>query len=226
MSSMLKRALLAGPLTLALSGVAYAVPLRFENADAPDRIDWENSFVDLTKPASQQPGDLLFSVENSVSTSSKNKEIIITSGISPTGTVVLLGEFFNVEPLAFGEEIAPVEPSSGTGGGALFETTIAPGGDVSTEFSFPLGRWYVGASLGESIVEAERHAAWIFFDFFEGPDGIPDVDLLAWGYETEPGVPVAAGAPAPGAAGAFVIAGAAALRRRRRDGSESRPTRA
>jgi len=51
------------------------------------------------------------------------------------------------------------------------------------------------------------------------------VDALAWGYETEPGVAVAAGAPAPGAAGAFVIAGAAALRRRRRDGSESRPTR-
>ncbi len=221
MSWITRTHLLGASLSLAMGAAASGVPLRFENPEGPDRVDWENFFVDITKPASEQPGTLSSSVINNVDLDHSDPHTgdIITSGIGATGTVRLVGESFLLTPLEFGDLIGSGGVTPNMGGGLLFETVVTAEGEVATSFSFPLGRWYIGASFGESIVdETQRHAAWIFFDFFEGPDGIPDVELLAWGYETEPGVPVAAGAPAPGAAAPFVIAGAAALRRRRRSG--------
>jgi len=213
---MTMRSIILATIAAALSAsLALAVPLRFENPEGPDRIAWENFFVDITKPASEQPGDLLFSVRNAVNFT-KDKAITIMFSISPTGSVRLLGESSLLTPMEFGELIGPGGLTPNMAGGGLFTTTIAPGGDLSTEFRFPLGRWHIGASISSPFGSEERHFGWYFFDFFEGPDGIPDVDLLAWGFETEPGVPVAAGAPAPGAAGAFVIAGAAFCLRRRR----------
>ena len=47
------------------------------------------------------------------------------------------------------------------------------------------------------------------------------LDAFAWGYETEPGVPIAAGAPEPGSL-ALLAFGAGALASRRRKGKRQR----
>jgi len=137
---MTMRSIILATIAAALSAsLALAVPLRFENPEGPDRIAWENFFVDITKPASEQPGDLLFSVRNAVNFT-KDKAITIMFSISPTGSVRLLGESSLLTPMEFGELIGPGGLTPNMAGGGLFTTTIAPGGDLSTEFRFPLGR--------------------------------------------------------------------------------------
>lgn len=67
---------------------------------------------------------------------------------------------------------------------------------------------YVGARI---TIDNQFHYGWIGVTNNRGY-----IDVFAWGYETEPGVAIAAGVPAPGALGVLAVGAVGALSRKRR----------
>lgn len=204
-----------------LAASASSEPVRFENPTGAGHIDWENFAIDITLPASQQTGtESVSTLVNSVNVDPPEHfpQDIVSSLSMGFTTRIVVDPDIGIVPMEFGELIGPGGMIPDGGGAVFFRDTIEEnGGPVSSLVFFPLGVSFIGVSF-KAFPEDDvvTHFGWMEVDLFQRPDGTHKVDALAWGYETEPGVPVAAGAPAPGAAGAFVIAGAAWCLRRRR----------
>jgi len=216
--------ILAAVASAAWAALAVAEPMRFENPTGADRIDWENFWLDITLPASEQTGVRTDSTaENSVFEEPPNdphaSEVTRNSNLSPGGSMSFLVEpnLVNIVPLQFGDLIGPGGQIPNGGAGSFFADVFVDGELSFSRVRFPLGRSFIGISfLDRNVDPFATHFGWMEVNLFQRPDGTHKVDALAWGYETEPETAVRAGIPTPGTAGAFVILGAVALRRRRR----------
>jgi len=214
-------AALAAAAAIAAGTAAYAAPVRFDNPahGEPGHFHWPGDaagpYLDVTLPAAQQPGDYY----SSQSTVRQN----VTGGLSswysygpPNGgklgvlTATEAGGFYG--PLVFSAgDLIPV-PGGGTYYGRPFSDdagylhypgyTFLPEG-VPTYLGVLWGATYGGGSFSDSQygwLGVERTGA--------------EVELFAWGYETEPGVAIPAGIPEPGSLALLAFGACAALRRR------------
>ena len=202
-------AALAAGATIAAGTQAYAGPIRFENTAA---FVWTaasgHDVLDVTLSSAVQPG-VAGTPSAFVRTGDAYAQMVYrsTPGSRVQGT--LLGGYGFLVGVNGGDAI----PTAGTTpfGAAYIHTnyyyayyyagvrTLLPEGQVT----------YLGVSFdpGDGV-----HYGWI---------GVvrtgQEVDAFAWGYETDPGVPIAAGVPEPGTLAllAFGAAGLAVTRRRR-----------
>jgi len=198
---------LATGAALAAGTQAYGVPLRHENPPPghPDHFVWDDHTLDLTKNAAGQGGML---TDSSFYHHTLEAPAYYSSLFGfGTGEAQLYGPFywFIGPALDAGDPIPTPTPTtifSQYGIVAYFGLTNLPVGQQTyIGFRFNPGDGY--------------HYAWAKV-VLDGPQDRV-LDALAWGYETEPGVPVAAGAPEPGtlAALAFGVLVAGGRRRRR-----------
>ncbi len=202
----------AGTKALAAAGViaagtqAYADPIRFENPG--NQWDWElgplfggsmpQQFLDITLDAGSQ-GDTYLGYSNF-------KQVLYYGGSNYTTSIYSYAGIFSTNAHAIG-----VDGGTIIGGGGTFtgltnilstyygqETTYIPEG-VQT---------YLGAQIQ---IDYQTHYGWIGVVRTEGR-----LDTFAWGYESEPGVSVPAGAPEPGSLALLALGFCAAGNPRRR----------
>lgn len=198
--------------------VAYGVPVRFENPADAQHFDWRNANLNITQPASAQPGEITDSTifrrthieDFDEFTGITNVQSSITKAFTATYTAIDL-DLGNIMTRPLGWLIGPGGEEPLGGGGVLFSERRKSDGVVQPlTQNLPLGRSYFGVSfLLSSATPDERHYGWIGVDFIEFPDGTHDIDLFAWGYETDPNTAIFAGGvavPAPGPALMLVIA--------------------
>ena len=201
---------------LTIAAPAGAAPIRFDNPAGPGHFEWgaiPNSGDEVVLSLLHGPGD-----QNAVNGDlgafrQRNRGALGTdvrrSGPSPDGVQLVVapsGGLSHVVGVMEGTEI----PTPGTDG-----------------FSSGSGIWINDPVPGDpnSIIdEGVETYLGVRFDLGNGLQhgwigvvrtGIT-LDAFAWGYETEPGVPIAAGVPEPGTLSLLMIAGAALLRRRKR----------
>ena len=188
---------------------AYAEPIRFDNPSGAEHFIWYGGTG--TDPIGLE---------------------IISDAASQTGAYGGVAQFHQANDLPYGDMV-----SSGLGGGELQvggpydsflvgvdEGVIIPSGtpwnDYGTIFE---------PGLGSQLPEGQATYLGVQFPLVEGGDmhygwigvvyqNTVELDAFAWGYETDPGVPIAAGIPEPGTLAllAFGAAAVAATRRRLR----------
>jgi hypothetical protein len=108
--------------------------------------------------------------------------------------------------------------------GELIDSSAYYWSDLAYHVSFPGGSAFpngVARYMGVRFSDIDGyHYGWIGvvpdFDFSNPFNPKLDFDAFAWGYETEPGVPIIAGIPAPGTLAALAF-GAVVTRRKRKD---------
>ena len=214
------RACLLTAATLAAGTQAYGAAVRFEN---DTNFDWYFTTLDVTLPASAQTYGSVFDVTgNSVYLDyfsdfypAFSYQHSYTRG---NGAEVWSSGFSNrySAPLNSGELIG-----SGLEGGAWSQFS-------TLEFAFQEGDpyyyyyyrgtngfrgllppdgsdTYIGLRL---TIEGAQHYGWVGVQNFGG-----FIEVFAWGYETEAGVPVPAGVPSPGPASVLALGAVGALRR-------------
>ena len=200
---------------LAITTPAGAAPIRFDNPAGPGHFEWNSmaghEFLDIFSDASSQPG-----IMGAVGTFWRRDP--------PSGTTVRGAEsssdvqFINLDGggagpgrflvgVSFGETIPTLVGTDGfatsgfvfrTNADAGFPTTNLPEGQqtyLGVQFDLGIGIQYGWIGVTRTGME---------------------LDAFAWGYETEPGVPIAAGVPEPGTLSLLAIAGGVLMRRRRR----------
>lgn len=204
---------LAAAAAIAAGTQAYAMPVRFDNPAGPGHFDWipeiigfpSSSTLDITRPANDQPYE----------------------GVLQQGPGLLRQQDFNPSPGTVGALLGyggDVNVEFGYQGVYRFVEGL-PSGTL-----IPSGRpWYFRAYTDISYfglpglipegVETYVGVKFQQFGTYYGWIGVVRtgtfLDAFAWGYETDAGTPVAAGAPEPGTL-ALLAFGAAATRRRRR----------
>jgi len=199
---------LAAGAAIAAGTQAYADPIRFDNPlpGQPGHFDWAvigiRSGLDIAQsPGSQPGGD-----GGSTVFEQYVQEAGLFGGVyAPPGGGVEVGGYADY----FLDPVAP---------GALI-----PGGDPWQGFGFTS---YVG--YGSELPDGLRAYLGLRFDPGDGMHygwiGVVrddlELDAFAWGYETEPGVPIP-GTPEPGTL-AMLALGAGAVAARRRRGGEAR----
>ncbi len=204
-------AALAAMVALAVATPAEASPIRFDNPLGPEHFVWYGG----------PPTDAI-GLE------------IISDAASQTGAFVGLAQFgqTNADPST------PNNTVKGGLGGGEFQVT-GPYGDmvVGVDFGDPIPSGYAWRSVayiyypGDPwyLPENEETYLGVRFPLVEGGDwhhgwiGIVrtgvELDAFAWGYETEPGVGIPAGAPEPGSLALLALGAGAALGRRRQRGN-------
>jgi hypothetical protein len=100
--------------------------------------------------------------------------------------------------------------------GELIDGLAGPFYSHSLHFYFGIGSFGPGLSyMGVRFLDIDGyHYGWIAV--FNPDDSSFEFDAFAWGYETEPGVPIIAGIPAPGTLAALAFGAALTGRRRNR----------
>ena len=200
-TSVLTAAALA--VALVITAPADAVPIRFDNPVGPGHFDWSGGlgeviWLDITSPALNQPGDGgASSLTQVIGPTDSN----VGGNGGPSSAMVQLDSDFQF--WAMGVDLGTNIPSGlpwGISGMTTFDgfdSPIVEGQETYLGVQFDLG---VGIQYG-----------WI---------GVvrtgTELDAFAWGYETQPGVPIAAGVPEPGTWSLLVLGSAALLRRRSR----------
>jgi hypothetical protein len=211
MSRTRRRGLAVGIAALALmvwGTQANASPIRFDNAPVgdPGHFVWGNWNTDplislgITEPASAQPvwvGDgsppgtfvLLVNVDGT------------RSDVSGYGKVQKGGVSTGAVAAFQANEAIPSAMYTWSGTGALYRDTY--GSNFPEGVPLYLGcEFDLGAGYQYGWIGIVRTGLW--------------ADAFAWGYETEPGVPIAAGAPEPGTLAILAFGAVPALLRRRR----------
>jgi len=200
------RGALAAGATIAVGTQAYGVPVRYENPPEghPDHFEWQEHFLDLTKDAASQAN---------IATDAAFFHIAYDFfpwyswlfGWHSGATQIYGPAFLYVGPALQAGEPIPTPGVPWNLGGLVtyyYYTNLPVGQETYLGFRFDLGKGI--------------HYAWAKV-LLNGPHA-HELDALAWGYETEPGVPVAAGAPEPGSLAALAVGALmAGARRRGRD---------
>jgi len=206
---------------LGLSSAASAAIISFENPPGPGHFDWNASaghdFLNLVADAASQPG-----VSGAVGTFRRRDipgppaawNIAGATTTSRIETIVrnVPGAVSFLSALDFGTPIpTPIGPDvGGFGAGGNYFYNSDPG---FSQTEFPEGAVkYLGVR-----VDLDAGGP---LGFQYGWIGVvrtgTEVDAFAWAYETEVGVPIAAGAvPEPASLSLLLIGGVALLRRRR-----------
>jgi len=194
---------------------AYASPVRFDNPPGPGHFDWYH--------------------ETTATFSVCDLNVVLDAALQPPcgdSQAVPIG------PTTLRHVVDPIYPISwlqgqptATGLQTQAIGNIAVGVDAGTLIpsgpAFRVGPWVDGTLYGYPPLLPEGLATHLGTRMTL-PDGLhygwievvrtgDALDALAWGYETEPGVPIAAGVPEPGSLAllAFGAAGLASRRRRR-----------
>jgi len=215
--------------TAVFASTTSAVPVFFVNPEGTDRhivhtfpASGSFEFIDVSKPARQQPPPgsdplpgsafswsyVLDELGNPVGGPLGDpwKANLLPQGVPTPG---FLRDGSHPAILQFGAAIG----SGPLFGGASFErlSSLLPG-DATGFFGLRFAIW------NEAGTNFTTHFGWMQVDWLgEGLTGGVDLDILAWGYETTPDTPIAAGAvPAPGGAAVLALAGVFAARRGRR----------
>ncbi|MCG8407711.1 MAG: PEP-CTERM sorting domain-containing protein [Phycisphaerales bacterium] len=204
---------LAAGAVIAAGTQAYATPIRFDNPahGQPGHHRWRSgdfpdNALNITLDALSQPGDSLGSTPGVFFHGDLNNGVYSYASGNPGNELLHDGTYYLLDPLGAGQSI------SGAGTSWFgFALIVAEYGPPYT--LIPEGQnVYLGTRFdpGDGF-----HYGWI------GVNRIATgLQAFAWGYETDPGVPIAAGAPEPGSLAllAFGAAGVAGTHRRRRDG--------
>jgi hypothetical protein len=184
---------------------ASAGPVRFDNPAGVGHFDWaapsgsNDNWLDITLPASAQPGAGASGLSSLKHEFNANSGFVVDEGASPLVNVAVNGYFL-------------VGLSAGT--------------DISDSLSWSSLGYTAYTGYGSYLPEGTPTYLGVRFDLGGGNqfgwigvvrDGF-QLDAFAWGYETEVGVAIAAGAgiPAPGGL-ALIALGALGITRRRRE---------
>jgi len=205
---------------LAVAGVAIMVcgtqanadPVRFDNPPGAGHYEWppplddQTHWLDVTQPAGSQPA----LPENPIALQqqwiSSDSRVRGETG----GAEVEIGGLWGLFLTDVGEGTPIPSGLSWSQSGYIYYT-----GDY---WELPAGQpAYIGMRFdpGDGL-----HYGWI--NVVRDPDATNPyaLDALAWGYETEAGVPIPAGAvPEPGSLALLAFGAGAALRRRRQRGN-------
>lgn len=191
---------------VAAGTTAYASPVRYDNPDHGEtgHFHWaapigsDNNWLDFTQPASAQPGAGASSSSTLKHEFSASAGSVVDEGASPV-SIQVNGYFL-----------------AGVTSGEL----IPASGFAWSNFAY---NYYGGYESGLPA-DAMPFYLGVRFDLGNGDqygwigvvnDG-PQMEAFAWGYETEPGVPIPAGAPEPGSLALLAFGAAGALTRRKR----------
>ena len=192
---------------LAITTPTDAAPIRFDNPAGPNHFVWaapapQAIWLDVTASPTDQLG---------VGSPSAFRQLADVDGSSnvaglggPNGGEMQIDSTFQffVEGVDFGVAIPSGLPWAQ--GGSI----ITPG---FSEMNIPdVGTGYLGVRFD---LGAGDQFGWIGVNRSGN-----QLDAFAWGYETEPGAPIAAGVPEPGTLSLLVIGSRALLRRRKRRG--------
>lgn len=184
-----------------LAAPANASPIRFDNPAGPGHFVWGgvvgdfDRLLDIRSPASAQPapatGPGVFSHTTTLPS---------VVGVGEAGDGLQLDATYSY--YATGVDAGELIPSGlpwGAEGTVYFEggyTNLPEGVETYLGMRFDLGGGYQHGWVG--VVRTG-----------------PELDAFAWGYETEVGVPVPAGAPEPGTLALLAMGAVGVLRRRR-----------
>ena len=188
---------LAAGVAIAGGTQVYAVEVMFPNPPGAEHFDWSaptDLGLDVTLPASGQPAD-----ENGPSRFFQ--EIRPDHSLVQSQGMLEIGGAYGL--FLLGVDAGEVIPS-----GAAFGTV----GYV----------YYSG--FGSELPEGQPTYLGIKFDLGSGDQygwiGVVrdymELDAFAWGYETDPGLPIGAGVPEPGTQAMLAVGAAAMAGRRRR----------
>lgn len=197
-------AALAAAAAIAAGTQAYAAPVRFENPPGPGHFDWAAGLVllDLTLEAGLQGGG---EAPSSLMHMPSANGYVAGRGPGPA-EIRADGAYRVLAPFSVGELI-PDGGSWNVYGFSAYEPYAAgllPEGQPT----------YLGARFD---LGAGTQYGWVGVVMTNLGGELPaniELDAFAWGYETEAGVPIPAGAPEPGSL-ALLAFGAAALAARR-----------
>ncbi|MDF1869931.1 MAG: hypothetical protein P1U30_06030 [Phycisphaerales bacterium] len=210
--------LLATAAAIASATTAMGESIRFENTA---NFTWDFALLDLTLASDAQVfgtaadatgssiyldyfGDFYPSFSYSHTYTSGNGAEIFNSGFSDR----------YAKPLAFGEMIGPGLADGSFSASSTIDF-VWSSYDYYTGYSDSGNRGLLPAHedvyLGVRLeLEGLTHYGWIGVNRSGAY-----VDVFAWGYETEAGVAVGAGVPAPGALGVLAVGAVGALKRKR-----------
>jgi len=193
---------------------AYAGPIRFDNPPQgdPGHYEWpttigdETHWLDVTQPAASQPAapdDPIALKQQKTSSDSRVRG-------APGGAEVEWGGLWGMFLTDVGEGTPIPSGLSWNQYGYIYYT----GG----YWELPAGQpAFIGMRFdpGDGL-----HYGWV--GVVRDPDGTDPyaLDAFAWGYETEVGMPIAAGAPEPSTLAALTVGAVAVLGRRRRRPAE------
>lgn len=206
--------------TIAAASVTSAGPVRFENTTG---YEWRYSVLDLTLAAEDQIGGTRYDV-----TGSSLYLYFDESDFYPYrysfeyelkgdgAELWISGRNRFANPFDAGQTIGP-----GMAGGEWDQRSTVTGLSAYYDYNgdhewhreqiglLPDGTpTYIGARL---TIDNSLHYGWVGLTSTLGR-----IDVFAWGYETEAGVPVQAGVPTPGGLGVLALGAVGALSRKRR----------
>jgi len=195
---------LAAAAAIASGTAAYASPVRFDNPPGPGHFEWYSGvagsdiWLDIALPAASQP-DL---------PSPTGAWQVVQADLSqvlgaPGEMEFQVGGYANL--FLVGVNSGDLIPSGYPWLGDPFISTTTPGfeGELPEGVATYLGvRFDLGGGDQYGWIGVERTGL--------------SLDAFAWGYETEAGVPIAAGAPEPGTLALLAFGALAATRRQRR----------
>ena len=203
-------AALAAAAAIAAGTSAYADPVRYDNPAGPGHYDWVPSdpsdlaqFLDISAPGGDQPSDGLGAADfrQRFNTSDAGGEV--QSGFMGLGELQIGGPY---GVWLLGVDSGELIPSGLTWGPEGLVYWPGVGSELPDGVQTYLG---VRFNPGDGF-----HYGWIGVTRTGASDEF--LDAFAWGYETEAGVPIPAGAPEPGTLALLAMGAVGVLSRRRR----------
>ncbi len=211
----------------AIGTLAYAGPIRFDNPTGAGHFDWmpqvvgDQIFLNVLVDANAQtPGSGASGAfkQRALDPSGTDVRRGGPTGEGPQFVLNPQGNTFYLFPVDAGSMI----PTPGAGGFSSAAVTYWTGGPEylfdGQPTLFTAGvEAYIGVRFGTGPQYGWVGVVpeWATFTIGGTPTNALVLDAFAWGYETEVGVPIAAGAPEPGTLAMLALGAVTALRPRR-----------